>query len=219
MGDSSVDVKLIVVGGKHPGQEIPVPGPKFFIGRAEDCQLRPRSEMVSRHHCVLLVEEAFLAVRDFGSKNGTFVNGEQVKAERELKAGDRLRIGPLEFDVQLSVSVGGKRKPKVHNVHEAAARTVQSSAGGQDADVAGWLASGDETVAGDPSRPAASGAVASGAETTPAPDTASQPGVKPKQPPTVKPDPLPGPPAAKPAATSSRSAAEEMLKQFFHRKP
>jgi pSer/pThr/pTyr-binding forkhead associated (FHA) protein len=220
VGDSSVDVKLIVVGGKHPGQEIPAPGPKFFIGRAEDCQLRPRSEMVSRHHCVLLVEEGFVAVRDFGSKNGTFVNGEQVKAERELKAGDRLRIGPLEFDVQLTVSVSGKKKPKVHNVQEAAARTVQTSAGGQDADIAGWLEDGAETVSGDPSRDAASGAVASAAATTPAPQPAGQPDVKPpKQPPVEKPDPLLGPAAAKPSATSSRSAAEEMLKQFFHRKP
>ena len=208
-----MDVKLVVMGGKNAGQEIPVAGPKFFIGRAEDCQLRPGSEMVSRHHCVLLVEEGFVAVRDFGSKNGTFVNGEQVKAERELKAGDRLRVGPLEFALQLSVSVGGKKKPKVHNVQEAAARTVQTSAGGQDADIAGWLEDGDETVSGGRTREVAAGAVASGAETTPASESADRPGAKPKQPPAEKPEP------PKPAETSSRSAAEEMLKQFYRRKP
>ena len=215
-----MDVKLVVVGGKHPGQEIPVPGPKFFIGRAEDCQLRPRSEMVSRHHCVILVEEGFVAVRDFGSKNGTFVNGEREKAEQELKAGDRLRVGLLEFDVQLSVSVGGKKKPKVQSVQEAAARTVQSSAGGDDADVAGWLEDKDETVSGGPLPETVPAPAPSAAQTTPAAPTGTQTAVgPPKSPKTEKPDPLLGPAAKKPKAGGSDSAAEEMLKRFFHRKP
>jgi predicted component of type VI protein secretion system len=224
-----VDVKLIVVGGKHPGQEIPVPGPKFFVGRAEDCQLRPRSEMVSRHHCVILVEEGFVAIRDFGSKNGTFVNGERVKAERELKAGDRVRIGPLEFDLQLSVSVSGKKKPKVHNVQEAAARTVQS-AGGQDADIAGWLEDKDETTSGRRFEAAASADAASadeasgdaspGPKTTGVPQPAAQKDMaQSPKPEHEKPDSILGPAAKKPQAASSRSAAEEMLKQFFQRKP
>ena len=224
-GDSAVDVKLIVVGGQHPGQEIPVPGPKFFVGRAEDCQLRPRSDMVSRHHCALLVEEGFVAVRDFGSKNGTFVNGERVKAERELKAGDRLRIGPLEFDIQLSVSVSGKKKPKVQSVQEAAARTVQTSAPGEDVDVAGWLESGDETISGGhPTEPAPEPATAGSqtpAERPAAAETAVARAKSPAPKPEKKPEPLLGPAAAKkPQTGGSDSAAEEMLKQFFHhRKP
>jgi len=121
-----VDVKLIVVGGKHPGQESRC--------RAEVLHRRPRTASSAPQRkgqpppLRPSVEEGFLAVATFGSKNGTFVNGEQVKAERELKAGDRLRIGPLEFDIQFRSAWGGKKKPKVHNVQEAAARTVQSSA-------------------------------------------------------------------------------------------
>ena len=129
-----MEVKLIVVGGTNPGQAIPVPGPKFFIGRAEDCHLQPKSDRVSRHHAVILVEEGFVAIRDFGSKNGTSVNGQRVTAEQELKTGDRLQIGPLEFEVQLSVDVGGKKKPKVHSIQEAAARTVETASVGKDAD-------------------------------------------------------------------------------------
>jgi predicted component of type VI protein secretion system len=128
-----MEVKLVCVGGKHPGKQIPVRGPKYFIGRAEDCQLRPGSQEVSRHHAVILVEEGFVAVRDFGSRNGTFVNGEPVRGERELKSGDQLRIGPLEFEVQLTVAVGGKKRPKVASVREAAARTA-TPAGASDAD-------------------------------------------------------------------------------------
>lgn len=46
---------LIVASGKNAGRKIAVRGPKFFIGRAEDCQLRPTSDLVSRHHCVIMV--------------------------------------------------------------------------------------------------------------------------------------------------------------------
>jgi len=130
-----MEVKLIVVSGKHAGKVVPVAGPKFFIGRAEDCQLRPGSDLVSRHHCVILVEEGLVTVRDFGSKNGTFVNAEKVKNEQELKSGDVLKVGPLEFEVRLAVEVGGKKKPKVRSVQEAAARTVQTADDEEELDI------------------------------------------------------------------------------------
>lgn len=136
-----MDVKLIVANGKHIGEKIPVSGPKFIIGRSEECQLRSRSDLISRHHCAVVIEEGYVGVRDFGSKNGTFVNGERVRGEQELKNGDRLSIGQLEFLVELVVNVSGKKKPKVHSVQEAAARTVESS--GDELDLANWLSNGD----------------------------------------------------------------------------
>jgi pSer/pThr/pTyr-binding forkhead associated (FHA) protein len=100
-----MEVRLKVLVGKNVGQELLVPGPKFFVGRAEDCQLRPRSDLISRHHCVLLIEDDFVAVRDFGSKNGTLVNDQRIMGERELKSGDKLVIGPLEFQVLIQTTV------------------------------------------------------------------------------------------------------------------
>ncbi|MFW5692813.1 MAG: FHA domain-containing protein [Thermoguttaceae bacterium] len=146
-----MEVKLVCVGGKHPGKEIPVRGPKYFIGRAEDCHLRPGSQEVSRHHAVILLEEGFVAVRDFGSRNGTFVNEEQVRGERELRSGDRLRIGPLDFEVQLSVAVGGKKKPKVTSVREAASRSAAPVAAADDdeMDVSAWFGEDDAPPAAD----------------------------------------------------------------------
>ena len=122
-----MDVKLIVVNGKNAGRAIPIASSKFFIGRAEDCHLRPRSDLVSRHHCALVVENGRVSIRDFGSKNGTLVNGQRVQPEMELKNGDRLTVGSIEFKVELSVSVGGKKKPHVKSVGEAAQRTVESA--------------------------------------------------------------------------------------------
>jgi len=122
-----MEVQLKVLVGSAAGQTIKVPGPKFYIGRSEDCQLRPRSDLISRHHCAIIIEGEYVAVRDFGSKNGTYVNGERVSSERELKPGDYLKVGPLEFEVLYDLgSLGGPKRPKVSSIKEAAARTADS---------------------------------------------------------------------------------------------
>jgi pSer/pThr/pTyr-binding forkhead associated (FHA) protein len=139
-----MQMKLKVLEGSQVGAEVPVSGPKFFVGRGEDCQLRPRSDMVSRHHCALIVESGYAAVRDFGSKNGTYVNGERVEGERVLQAGDQLTIGPLKFEVLLDLTVGGPKRPKVKDVKEAASRTAALGNQG-DLEIGDWL--NDETDA------------------------------------------------------------------------
>ncbi len=142
-----MDMKLKVLEGKNAGQEIAVKGNKFLIGRAEDCHLRPASELISRHHCAILVEEGYMGIRDFGSKNGTYVNEERVVGERELKVGDRLMIGQLQFEVHVAHQIGAKKQPPVHDVKEAVARTA-SNAAKDPLDVADWLSTeSDETTA------------------------------------------------------------------------
>ena len=232
-----MDVKLIVVGGSSAGLEVPVAGPKFFVGRSEDCHLRPKSDLVSRHHAVILVEEGFVAVRDFGSKNGTFVNGEKIRNEREVKTGDRLKFGPLEFEVQLSVEVGGKKKPKVHNVQEAAARTVETAAaadtsGDEDVDIFNLLGEEDDAPADD-------AAPTTTADTKPisAAETASTnldagkaigpsvytPEETPPEEPKKKKEKQTSAPGRfqktkGPTSQDTQSAADDVLRQFFGRK-
>jgi pSer/pThr/pTyr-binding forkhead associated (FHA) protein len=136
-----MEVKLKVCVGASAGKELTVAGPKFFIGRAEDCQLRPKSDLISRHHCVLMVDDSALTVRDLGSRNGTLVNDEQVAGERELLAGDRLKVGPLEFEVVISRTLApAQKRPKVTSVLEAAVRTAAGHPGAQN-DVTQWLGS------------------------------------------------------------------------------
>lgn len=147
-----MELKLKVLDGKHSGEEVPVAGNKFFVGRAEDCQLRPGSDLVSRHHCVLLIDEGYVGVRDLGSKNGTYVNAEQVTNERELHAGDRLKIGPLEFEIVLSTGVGGKKRPAVTGgIKEAATRAASPTSSAGDIDVAQWLVA-DANQAAEPTQ-------------------------------------------------------------------
>jgi predicted component of type VI protein secretion system len=95
--------RLSIVSGPHAGETIEIKRGKLLVGREEDCQLRPDSEFVSRHHCVVLLDEYTLRVRDLGSKNGTFVNGHRIGAgERILLHGDMLAIGEMMCQVDLN---------------------------------------------------------------------------------------------------------------------
>lgn len=122
-----MDVALVVANGSKAGQVIPVVGEKFLIGRADDCNLKPRSELVSRYHCAIVSGADFVAIRDLGSKNGVYVNGERVSLERELKHGDALNVGPLSFTMQISSSLSATKPklPRVETVEQALVRTVQ----------------------------------------------------------------------------------------------
>jgi pSer/pThr/pTyr-binding forkhead associated (FHA) protein len=94
---------MVLSEGKARGQTIPITLQQFLIGRDKECQLRPASQMISKRHCAVLVKGGKAFVRDFGSTNGTFVNEEQVKGERELKHEDLLKVGPLSFRVVMEV--------------------------------------------------------------------------------------------------------------------
>lgn len=71
-----------------------------MVGRQTDCNLRVPAIDVSRRHCEIMLEEDELTVRDLGSRNGTYVNGQKTDI-KELSAGDVLSVGPLVFVVQI----------------------------------------------------------------------------------------------------------------------
>ena len=222
-----MELKLVVVGGRQAGTEIPIPGPRYLIGRGEDCQLRPQSNLVSRRHCAIVLEEGRALLQDFGSTNGTYVNGERVKDGQELKNGDHLKVGVIELEVQLAVSVGGKKKPKVHNIQEAAARTVASAAKDDGLHITRWLEDEEEEEeekepsAADSKRatvPAAGSDTSPGenlSDTTVVPAPATADNMRREQPSKIvgqfRRD------MVQPTG-SSQSAAKDMLKQFAPRK-
>jgi pSer/pThr/pTyr-binding forkhead associated (FHA) protein len=145
-----MDVQLVVAGGNKAGQVIPITAPRFIIGRADDCHLKPRSELISRYHCTVISEDGYVAIRDLGSKNGVYLNGERISMEHELKNGDKLSIGPLEFLVHLTVDVKGQKKPKVESISDAVTRTVEIQAATtppdeKDVEIADWLLAAGES--------------------------------------------------------------------------
>ncbi len=220
-------VKLVVASGKSAGRAIAIKRNKLLIGRAEECDVRPLSEDVSRRHCAITVGPADVWVEDLGSRNGTFVNGAKIAERTRANDGDIVRVGALELKVSISMP-------------------AQSVGGGSDDDVSRWLMADDhpaglsdttrainpqDSVAGDatsihggPAEPSpedsSSGSFVTGM-TSPA--TTEQPGATPsaieaaKAAKSDKPGGLP-PGAKKPQADSSRAAAADALRKFFERK-
>ena len=70
------------------------------IGRREDCDLRIPLTEISRKHCRVIKDGQGIRLEDLGSSNGTYHNGGRVQ-ESILQAGDQLRIGPVNFTVQI----------------------------------------------------------------------------------------------------------------------
>ena len=71
----------------------------FVIGRASTCQLVVDSEMISREHVRIDLEgDGRFRIRDLGSRNKTYVNGELV-ADTLLTPGTIIRFGDqvIEF--------------------------------------------------------------------------------------------------------------------------
>lgn len=144
-----MQVKLKVLAGSHEGKEIAVSSEKFLVGRSEVCQLRPKSESVSRKHCILVLKDNRVLVQDLKSRNGTFVNDKRLPVDKAkvLKAGDELRVGKLLFEVIIEHGLQAAKKPEVADVGDAAARTVE--AGSHDSrfeavDVNDWLDEADQ---------------------------------------------------------------------------
>jgi len=96
-----MEVKLRALAVAEPEGPVSVEAPRFVVGRAEDCQLRLASPLVSRHHCELTVEKERAWIRDLSSRNGTFVNGERVQRERSLQDGDLICVAASVFEVEL----------------------------------------------------------------------------------------------------------------------
>ncbi|MGI9293390.1 MAG: FHA domain-containing protein [Pseudomonadales bacterium] len=74
--------------------------PKTVIGRSSECDLTIDSELLSRRHAEISIENGQLRIVDLGSSNGTFLNGVKIE-EANAGPGDELR-----FDKQTFIIVG-----------------------------------------------------------------------------------------------------------------
>lgn len=96
-----MDVRLKVVQGKPLGKLFLLPAPRFLIGRADDCHLRPNSDLVDSHQCAILNDGGEVRVEHLGQANGTHVNGKAIEGKVKVKSGDLLQVGPLVFAFEL----------------------------------------------------------------------------------------------------------------------
>jgi adenylate cyclase len=78
-------------------ERIPIQG-SCSIGRSPSNQVVLTSDKISRRHAMIQVQhEAEYWLVDFGSRNGTYLNGQRILHPTRLRPGDRLATGPFEF--------------------------------------------------------------------------------------------------------------------------
>jgi pSer/pThr/pTyr-binding forkhead associated (FHA) protein len=115
---------------RHPqsrfaeGESLLFPPGQYEIGRAARCHVRLSEVAVSRQHCLLCVTGDSATVRDLGSRNRTFVGGQQVTGERRLRHGDVLLVGPVRFEVVISLFDCYDTAPLPEVVGEALGGTI-----------------------------------------------------------------------------------------------
>lgn len=84
---------LRFISGKYKGGEFILPADReVIIGRSSDLDVTLMEDMVSRRHAVLRIQGDRIEIRDRGSTNGTFVNGEKIRTAT-VGQGDRILIG------------------------------------------------------------------------------------------------------------------------------
>ncbi len=77
--------------GEHRGKIFPV-AQGSIIGRKHG-QIRFPDPTISDPHAKITIEEGQFVLWDFGSSNGTFVNGKRIREATPLKENDEIRFG------------------------------------------------------------------------------------------------------------------------------
>jgi len=231
---------VVTAAGPNQGRAIPIGGAKFVIGRDPGCHLRPASQAISKQHCAIHIRNGQVWVQDFGSTNGTVVNDDPVKGEAQVKDGDRLKLGPLEFIVQIIPtptpadgtplpeklkrlsSVGTKPVPKPSTATTTPVTTPTApvpikSVAGSDNDTADNMPSLSATKSGGDDDAAA---MLLSMEDTPSGEAPSVPeGSTVMEAPAIDAAgrPIPPKPEKKNEAAESSNAAGDLLKRYFRR--
>ncbi len=84
---------IIIMSGPYQGQVYTLDGP-LLIGRDPSSRIPVHDERASRHHAIIELNNDHRPIlKDLGSKNGTFVNGHEIRGPYELATSDQIRVG------------------------------------------------------------------------------------------------------------------------------
>jgi hypothetical protein len=87
-----------------PPRAVPV-NRDLLLGRGDDCDVVPPSNLASRRHAHVWPSGGGVAVEALGSRNGTRVNARRVPSVVQLQDGDTLTMGDSELQVRLGDAV------------------------------------------------------------------------------------------------------------------
>lgn len=76
----------------------------LLVGRGEEAKFRIQQDRVSRKHCEFFEQDGRVYLRDLGSTNGTFLNGELIETSTKipLEPGVLVKVGSLEFRIEFA---------------------------------------------------------------------------------------------------------------------
>jgi len=94
-------VNLIFIKKDGTTEFFTLPSSVTLLGRRQDCDFCIPLSCVSRRHCEINLDQGKVTVRDLQSRNGTLINGKRIE-EAPMNAGDVLKIGPIEFVLQVN---------------------------------------------------------------------------------------------------------------------
>jgi EmrB/QacA subfamily drug resistance transporter len=89
---------LVVTEGAQAGQRFPVAS-ELSIGRA-DADITLDDPQISRRHAIVRPVAGAVEIKDVGSANGTFVNGERLVEPWKLVDGDIVRFGRVSLKLE-----------------------------------------------------------------------------------------------------------------------
>jgi predicted component of type VI protein secretion system len=84
---------LVLQRGAESGRRWPLDRTRpLTVGRSEDCDIVLPDRQVSRYHAEVKWQGDHFQVEDLGSKNGTHVNGQELRGTSPLRDGDEIQI-------------------------------------------------------------------------------------------------------------------------------
>ncbi len=104
--------RLILVTAE--GQQVVELRPVNSLGRHPNNSIQLLDKIVSKEHCTIELRGEAFVLRDAGSLNGTYINGERVKGEQLLRHGDEISLGSTRArfdDGSAPLPAGAPRPP------------------------------------------------------------------------------------------------------------
>jgi hypothetical protein len=85
--------------GPQAGQILPITKQSVMVGRSAKCDIQLDSQGISKEHLKIDILGEDLLITDSGSRNGTFLNGVQIRTAK-VKSGDHILLHNLTIEIQ-----------------------------------------------------------------------------------------------------------------------